>query len=383
MILAGVREAKILMFARFQTCVGRVGKIAAFLLVCALGLPGQQLNGKGDASTNGAYWKQIHRTADLDFASSTKLPLTEVQGLRRAAGVEDSMPGVEIERMWPIHSTDRYLVTTVAGEAECMKLGVYEKTKGGFRRVWSADRLPNGEALCGGIVCPRPWVMMTKDAGIRTEASSRGKNVTNEACSLVIHLTYSPKGPGYELSENRTETRKCDFWTYHQSLGEAFGATSENRNRILTVEIVPSFLNEWAIVFDKSPNGITVSKISFDKHLWTTLALGAPGPGKTAEGCLWIAKHSPTTREAVLIEREKVSKFLADFERVDLHMDRCSRNASGNCVYMADGTAYYVVLPNRQARRVSGWGGASDTKNENPQLAEWVREVIRTADTRR
>jgi hypothetical protein len=353
-----------------------LGKAAAFLLLVAMVLQAQQTKSGESAATSTGYWQLIHRRDDRDFAQSTKLSLTEVQELRRAAGVEDSTPDVEIERMWPIHSTDRYLVTTVAGEAECMKLGVYEKTKGEFRTIWSVDSLPDGEKLCGDIFCPRPWVTMTKDAGIRIDASSRGKNSESSACSVAIHLTYSPTGHNYELSENRREARKCDVWTYEQSLGEAFGATPGNSDRILTIEIVPSFHNEWAIAFEKSPNGITVSKISFDNHLWTKLTPGAPGAPRTMKACSWIAKDSPTKKEVVPVKQEKISKFLDDLAKVDLQMDRCSRNQKGNCVYMMDGIEYYVILPNRRPRRISGWRDSSSAKSENPALSTWVYQVL-------
>ncbi|HKM66089.1 MAG TPA: hypothetical protein VJX70_02900 [Candidatus Acidoferrum sp.] len=350
--------------------------VGVFLLISAAMVDGKRTNREAPESGGDSDWAQIHQRDDQDWARVSKMSLADVQRLRRIAGVDDNTANIAIERMWPIGASNRYLVSTVAGDADCMTVGVYKRQSEGFLRIWAIDQFPGGGSLCRGLYCPKPRIELTENGEIKIEISSPGKNTERNICDLSIRLTYIPKDENYELVGTQSGTTECNLWTYKQALTEVFGVTTENYGRILTIEVLPSFRNEWAITFDRATSGLTVSKIAFDQQLWAKLGLGGTSPVRSGQQCLNIARDASATRNSIAIPQEEVQKLLVNFGKVDLHMDKCPRNARGDCIGLTDGTKYYVLVPNRRELGLSDMGNLSGASSENPALSAWVDEVI-------
>jgi hypothetical protein len=185
-------------------------------------------------------------------------------------------------------------------------------------------------------------------------------------CDEVTRLTYRPEGKGYELVEARRVAADCNLWT-------------EGRKRAVTIEVVPTSRQEWAVAFEETSEGVSVSKISLDHQLWGQLGLRGSHPNRTPSQCVQMAKEAAVTRRSVPISKEEAERLLGELGKIDLRGDRCPRDAAGRCAYILDGTSYYVQLPHRPAVRLTEVGHSSDHRSENPKLSDWVLDVLEAA----
>ena len=168
----------------------------------------------------------------------------------------------------------------------------------------------------------------------------------------------------------------CDLDTYQRALDIVFGQATKGE-RVATVQVLPSFQSEWAIAFDKIPNDLVVTRITFRKQLWWQLGLGGPGAAKTTSQCLELAKAAALERAPVPLARESAQRLLDELTKVDFATDRCPRKKDGTCAYLMDGVSYVVQLRDGRSARLTDVSGFRGMKSENPALWNWVTELLK------
>jgi hypothetical protein len=168
----------------------------------------------------------------------------------------------------------------------------------------------------------------------------------------------------------------CNLDTYHRALDFVFGQTI-NGERVATVQVLPAFQSEWAIAFDKTPDGLVVSRITFRKQLWLLLGLGGPGAARTASQCIELAKAVPVERASVPLPRDSAQRFIDDLAKLDFATDRCPRNKDETCAYIMDGVDYLVQFRDGRSARLTDVSAYSGMKSENPALSNWVTELLK------
>jgi hypothetical protein len=173
-----------------------------------------------------------------------------------------------------------------------------------------------------------------------------------------------------------TQESCCDSDTYHRALNIVFGQAT-NGERVATVQVLSAFQPEWAIAFDKTPNGLAVSRITFRKQLWGQLGLGGPGAPRTASQCIELAKAAPVDRASVPLPRESAQRFIDDLAEMDFAIDRCPRHKDGTCAYIMDGVDYVVQFRDGRSARLTDVSAYSGMRSENAALSNWVTEVLK------
>jgi len=168
----------------------------------------------------------------------------------------------------------------------------------------------------------------------------------------------------------------CDPDTYRRALDIVFGQAT-NGERVATVQVLPSFQPESAIAFDRTPNGLVVSRITFRKQLWLQMGLGSPGDAKTALGCIELAKAAAVEKTPVPLPRESAQRFIDDLAKIELATDRCPRKKDGTCAYLRDGVSYVVQLRDGRSARLTDVSAYSGLRSENPALSNWVTELLK------
>lgn len=167
----------------------------------------------------------------------------------------------------------------------------------------------------------------------------------------------------------------CAMETYQKTLDIVFNEATAGK-RVATIQVLRSFLPEWAIAFDATPEGLVVSRTSFRKQLWERFSGGSAV--KTPSECVEMAKAGAETTP-VPLPREWAQRFIDDLAKIDLSTDSCARNKNGSCVQMYDGDNYLVQLEDGRSVRLTDVANLNGAKSENPALSSWVTELLKTS----
>jgi hypothetical protein len=322
-------------------------------------------------------WVHLHQSDDITWAYRTRMPVADFQKLRRAAGITDEQPLVRIEmvdsRTLP---HERVLFVSVSGNRHCLIVGVYQHRGRDFRELWSTREMPDGGDFCSESPCPNSRVFATQKGEVTIGVFPHDKDAGAEECDHVRVLTYRPVGKTYQLVNQKTAPAYCGLDNYQQTLDMVLGRAVDGE-RVATVQILPSFQPETAIAFDRTPNGLVVSRITFRKQLWAQLGLGAGGPAKTPSQCIELAKAAALERTPVPIPRELAQRFIDDLAKMDFATDRCPRHKDGTCAGVLDGLAYVIQFKDSRSARLTEVSAFSGMKSENPALSNWVTELLK------
>ena len=179
--------------------------------------------------------------------------------------------------------------------------------------------------------------------------------------------------------KNGPHEKMCGLGTYQDSLDLVFkNATEGSGDTLLTVEVLPSFQHEYAVVTKRVGSEVNLVRVKFRTQLWHQLApLQAP---RTRQECLDLATAATRDTDTLPVSPETVSSLLAAFGNITLiDTDNCPRRGK-ECALVHDGIAY-VVLPKDGPRvRITDTEGLKGVRSENAALLDWIHKVLQVAN---
>jgi hypothetical protein len=165
----------------------------------------------------------------------------------------------------------------------------------------------------------------------------------------------------------------------HGSLDLAFkNATAGEGETLVTVQVLPSFQREYALVLKRVGPEVKMLGATLQKQLlWTQL--GPPlSVARTRQQCLEIARAAETDTVPVPVSAEEANSLWTTFSSTNLQTDICARQ-EGQCAFIYDGTQYVIQMPDDRSFRLTEVGGMKGTVSENGALLDWVHTVLRVA----
>jgi hypothetical protein len=270
---------------------------------------------------------------------------------------------------------ERILFVSASGNGHCLRVGVYEHRGKSFRELWSVREMPDGAGFCRESPCTNPSASATKKGEVAISIPFRDKTTDVEDCDQVRSFTYRPSRKTYKLASQQSGQAHCDLNTYQRALDTVF-SLAVNAERVATVQVLPSFHPEWAIAFDRTPNGLIVSRITLQKQLWLQLGLGSQSPSKLPSQCVELAKAATVERATVPLARESAQRFIDDLAKMDFVTDACPRQKDGTCALVEDGVDYVVQFDDGPSVRLTDVSVFVGMRSENPSLSNWVTELL-------
>jgi hypothetical protein len=187
-------------------------------------------------------------------------------------------------------------------------------------------------------------------------------------------LTYKGTGKTYVLAETKHLPAQCHASDYQLALQMAFAEPDGSLDRLVTVHSFPSFRPESAIVFEKTANGLAISRLAFTRQAWKQLAVLTTR--QTPSQCIAAAKSIPIKRTQVNISQGDVQRMLDELKTIELQMDSCPRRSDGRCAHMFDGEVFTIVLEDGRVLQLTNVRGLKDIRSENPALSHWVMNLL-------
>lgn len=197
--------------------------------------------------------------------------------------------------------------------------------------------------------------------------------------SLLIVPVFGFAQQGVEASASGATEVNCGLKTYHYGLTLAFrtAAAGADGETLVTLQVLPSFKREYAIIVKRTPVGVSFLRTTFRKQLWTQL--GPPlAVTRTPEQCLDIAKAAEIDTSPLSVSTEQANSLWARFSSINLQTDTCARR-KGRCAHIFDGTEYVIQQPDGVPIRLSEVAGMKGIARENPALLDWVHSILRVA----
>lgn len=177
---------------------------------------------------------------------------------------------------------------------------------------------------------------------------------------------------------NGSEEKMCGLGTYHDSLELGFrNATTGLGETLVTVQVLPSFQREYALVFKRVGLEVKLFRATFQSQLWTQLGPPLHVP-RTRQACLDLASVAKLDVIDISGRRGTDSERLwRAFGNINLRTDSCPRKGK-QCAFFKDGTDYIVQTPDGSSVRVTEVGTQQDIKSENPTLLDWIHTLLQT-----
>jgi hypothetical protein len=167
-----------------------------------------------------------------------------------------------------------------------------------------------------------------------------------------------------------TQSSPCLPGTYQKILADEF-AKPINGPRLATIEVIPSFTPEYALVFEQSPSGVVLTRISFPKSLWQLLRV-MNGPSKSEAECVSIARTVELDCARIPIDPEIAKRMVDGLSKKNFSSDKCVRSLKGDCLVVFDGTQYVVTLADGRSTQITGLIHSRGETNENPAISAWI-----------
>jgi len=178
---------------------------------------------------------------------------------------------------------------------------------------------------------------------------------------------------------NGSHEKMCGLGTYQDSLDLALKkATEGSGDTLLTVEVLPSFHQEYGLVIKRVGSEVTLVRATFQTQLWHQLApLAAP---RTRQECLDLASAAKVDTVMVPIRPETASSLLSAFGNIRLiETDRCPRTGK-ECALVNDGIAYVVLPQDGERFRITDTEGLKGVRSENTALLDWIHSLLQIAN---
>ena len=323
-------------------------------------------------------WIAFHRANDQSWAQRTGLSAKEIRKLRLAAGVADDEPSNPVDlidaRTLP---GERILFVTAAGSGHCLHAAVFEHGGRGSKKIWSASLMPGGAGFCHPSLCrdAKTWATRKNQVIVAVPVNLEGAQMG--VCDENVLLTYKGAGKTYVLAETKHLAAQCGVDDYQRALHMAFaepeGAASPSLDRLVTVHFFPSFRPESAIAFEKTSNGLAISRLRFSQQAWEKLAVFTRR--QTPSQCIAAAKAIPIQRTQVNISQGDVQRLLDDLKKIDLQTDSCPRSPDGSCARIFDGETITIILEDGRLLGLTNVNGVKGVRSENPALSHWVKSL--------
>ena len=178
---------------------------------------------------------------------------------------------------------------------------------------------------------------------------------------------------------NGSHEKMCGLGTYQDSLDLAFNNAAEgSAETLLTVEVLPSFQREYALVMKRAGSEINLVRVKLQTQLWHQLApLQVP---RTRQECLDLASAATLDMSTSPMRPETASTLLSGFANIRLiETDNCPRKGK-ECALVQDGIAY-VVLPKDGPRvRITDTERLRGVRSENAALLDWIHSLLQVAN---
>src|SRR5262245_17106432 len=195
-------------------------------------------------------------------------------------------------------------------------------------------------------------------------------------CTALLLAPTSVPAQNPQPSASQTE-EMCGLQTYQDSLDLAFRqATAGHGEALVTLQVLPSFQREYAIVVKREGSELKLFRAIFREKLSRQLRLMEVR--KTRQECLDQAQAAEMETAVLPATPEQVNRLWNQFTNTSLESDTCTRR-HGKCIFGIDGTGYVIQTANGRSIRLTETGRGKDVRSENPALLDWVHKVIQVA----
>src|SRR5438270_12620106 len=162
------------------------------------------------------------------------------------------------------------------------------------------------------------------------------------------------------------QEKMCGLGTYHDSLDLAFkNATAGDGETLVTVQVLPSFHREYAIVLKRVGPEVKLLRATLERQLWTQLGpLQAPN---TRQQCLDLAFAAKVDTVELPASAATARQSWTAFRALNLDTDTCARRGK-QCAVLLDGTTYIVQTNDGRSLQIAEIGNLKGIKSENAAL---------------
>jgi hypothetical protein len=179
---------------------------------------------------------------------------------------------------------------------------------------------------------------------------------------------------------NGAQEKMCGLGTYHDSLDLAFkNAIAGDGETLVTVQVVPSFQREYALVLKRVGPEVKLLRASFQKQLWIQLGPPLHVP-KTRQQCLDMALAAKVDTVELPARADITAQSWTAFGNINLDTDTCPRRGK-QCASLLDGKDYVVQTNDGRSLRITEIGNLEGIKSENAALLDWIRSLLRVASS--
>jgi len=178
---------------------------------------------------------------------------------------------------------------------------------------------------------------------------------------------------------NGSQEKMCGLGTYHDALDLAFkNATSGLGESLVTVQVLPSFHREYALVLKQVGSEVKLVRVTFHDQLWRYL--GPPlAVSNTRQQCLDRAKTAKLDTVERSATPQEATRLWTWFRNINLETDTCPRE-HGHCALISDGTEFVIQTSDGHSLHITEVEGMKGVRSENPALLEWAHAVLQTAE---
>ncbi|HVG91061.1 MAG TPA: hypothetical protein VNB54_06185, partial [Alphaproteobacteria bacterium] len=240
--------------------------------------------------------------------------------------------------------------------------------------LWSESETPDGGGFCHPSVCGPATVSATRKNQVVVTVPIQPEGAPMGICDDNLILTYRGSGKTYSLVGTEHRASRCGQEAYLVAIQMAFADPEDKAlnsvERIVTVNVYPSFKPESAITIEKTASGLTISRLAFSHRAWRQLDVFTRN--LTPSQCIAEAKSIPIERSRVNISPGDVQRLLDELSKIDLNTDSCPRRPDGACALIFDGMSFTVVLEDGRLVHLVDVSGLKNVRSENPALLHWV-----------
>jgi hypothetical protein len=181
---------------------------------------------------------------------------------------------------------------------------------------------------------------------------------------------------------NGSREKMCGVGTYHDALDLAFKNANLGPGDILvTVQVLPSFQNEYALVLKRVDSEIALMRVTFQHQLWTRLGPPLATPN-TRQRCLELAMSAKSEAIKLPVSAEETEQMWKTFINTSLDTDSCPRRHK-TCANFKDGTDFVIETRGVPPLVLFDIAGIKGIKSENSALLDWVYALVQTAKNAR
>jgi hypothetical protein len=203
----------------------------------------------------------------------------------------------------------------------------------------------------------------------------------SELCAILLlvvpNVVAQSNTPAWK---NGAQEKMCGLGTYYDSLNLAFkNATAGDGETLVTVQVLPSFHREYALVLKRVGPEVKLMRATFEKQLWTQL--GPPlHATNNRQQCLDLALAAKVDTVELPAGADTTAQSWTTFSDISLDTDTCPRRGK-QCALLLDGTTYIVQTNDGRSLRIAEIENLKGIKSENAALLNWVRALLRMASS--